>query len=159
MAKSTGEIIKDLIDAFHWYSLPRPAAGLYVEKLGDLPAGALEFAVNEVICTETRYFPSIGLLRSIAASHTLALPSPTGALAQIQDRITWAHTDEDTRGDAPLVHPTVKQALDLVGGFAAFRTAEESTIIRGQFLRLYKELREDTIHEATAGRLALPPAA
>lgn len=157
---TTGQVIKRLVDAFHWYPLSREAAASYVSELADVPIPLLEFAVTEAIRTEPKYFPSIGLLRSLAASHSLALPSPTGALAQIQARISWAKLDDETRPEIPpAVHKTVKQALDLVGGFGAFRTAEESTIVRGQFLRIYKEIRDDTLHEATAGRLALPPAA
>lgn len=157
---TTGDLIQALKDAFHWYPLPEKALAWYAVELSDIPPAVLEQAIREVIRTETKYFPSIGLIRSVAAARMLALPSPTGALAQVQARITWAKTvDEEERSEPPEVHPTVKQALELVGGYGAFRTAEESTIVRGQFLRLYKELREDTLHDAAAGRLALPPAA
>lgn len=146
--RPANKILADLRRAFPRQAVEQETFTLYLTELADVPPAVLEVAVGVLIRTE-EFFPSIRAIRAAAAEYALALPSPAGALAQVETRISWARRMEDE--PAPEVHPTVRHALDLIGGYAAFRNAEEGAPVRGQFLRLYRELRDDAVHEAIRG--------
>lgn len=119
---------------------------LYVHELASVDPAALEAAVREIIRTRTGgYFPAIAEIINAAAEHALGLPSPDEALAQVEARIRWGR---ERAGEAPAVHPAVVEALEQVGGFHALRTAEKPSVIRGQFLNLYRDRRAAALRAA-----------
>lgn len=124
-----------------------------LEELADLAPSALAAAADRIV-RSARYFPTVAEIREQAAEAALQLPSETEALAQIEARIDWNRSGR--HGDPPQIHPLVRQALALVGGFYAFRAAEEPGVIRGQFCRFYREARADAIRGAQLHRPALP---
>ncbi len=52
------------------------------------------------------------------------------------------------------MHPLARRALDIVGGFYAFRSTDNAGVIRSQFLRVYNGLRESEVRTTQIG---LPP--
>jgi hypothetical protein len=127
---------------------------VYLRELADVPAAALDEAVRSLIRT-SEFFPTVRAIREAVAERSLQIPHEAAALEQVHARIAWGREDEAARvGDPPPIHPLVRDALDHVGGFAAFRGASEPGVLRGQFLRLYRELRADAVRNAQLGDLA-----
>lgn len=151
MAATLGSLLRDLQAAFPRERITAETASLYARELADLPPGLLEQAVRDVIRTGT-YFPTVAAIRQTAAEHALALPGEAAALAAIETRISWAVHSEGARPD---VHPLVAEALNQVGGYAAWRTADKPGILRSQFLAVYRDLRARAIRTFVVGR-ALP---
>lgn len=156
MASPLPRLLAELAAAFPRQQLSPQTVAIYVRELADLPADVLENAVRELI--RTRDFPpSINEIRTACAERMLDLPADGDALAQIDARILWGRTDEAARPVAPpAVHPLVKECLDHVGGFYAYKTAEKPEVTRAQFLRLYRDARERLVREAKLGQVALP---
>lgn len=146
-------------------AFPRPALDdarvrVYLEELADLDPAVLAAAVRTLIRTRTSdWLPAVGAIREVAAELVLALPSEEDALAQIAARIAWTREPEADRGERPEVHPVVARAVAAVGGFHALRTAENASVVRGQFGRLYREARGAAVRDCQvgAGRRALSP--
>lgn len=63
----------------------------------------------------------------------------------------------DLDSPAPL-DPNVKVALDLVGGPYGFKNAESPEVIRGQFLRLYRDARATAVRRLRVGEVDGLPA-
>ncbi|MFL5313057.1 MAG: hypothetical protein ACJ79H_21705 [Myxococcales bacterium] len=144
-----------LTKAFRREKITPDVLALYLAELSDLPPAAVEAAARELIRTSD-FFPTIKALREAAVERLLSLPTEAQALAQIEARMGWARKSEDARGDPPEVHPLVREALDRVGGWHAFRATDEAGVVRGQFLRLYRDLRSTSVKEAQVGDLGLP---
>lgn len=137
-----------------WESVVRT----YAARLADLPPDVLEATIDELIATE-EWMPSIAKIRNAAAERILALPDEHEALAQIEDRMTWARQrDDDDETPGPTVHPLVREIVDRVGGYASFRGADDAAVIRGQFGRLYREARARRVREIQVGQQALSAA-
>lgn len=113
----------------------------YQNALEDVPPDVLARAVEYLIRTE-KWMPTVAEIRERAAELELALPDEAVALAQIHDRMAWARTQ--TLDPPPVVHQLVATALEHVGGWHSFRDTE-ATIIRGQFARVYRDLRTAAI--------------
>lgn len=109
----------------------------YQNALEDVPPEILAAAVQHLIRTE-KWMPTVAEIRECAAELELVLPDEADALAQIHDRMAWARTQ--TLDPPPVVHPLVATALERVGGWHSFRDTE-ATVIRGQFARVYRDLR------------------
>lgn len=153
MRREPQTILADLGRAF---PRGRPdAAGfqLYLLHLADVPPDALEAAVSMLIRTG-EFFPTIRAIREAATEHVLDLPTDVEALDQITRRSDWARQPSASRGDPPIVHPLARQAVDLVGGYYAFRSTDNAGVIRSQFLRVYNGLREREVRTTLIG---LPP--
>lgn len=149
------EILASLAQAFTRQPVTTQTLQVYLRELEDVPADELEVAVRFLIRT-SEWFPTLRAIRERVAEQRLDLPDESTALAQVAARMAWARTDEDDRDpDPPELHPAVREALDLVGGFAAFRAAEEPGVIRGQFARYYRERRGEAVQRVQAG--TLPP--
>lgn len=153
---SPTELIADLSRAFPRQPVTRDTLVVYLRELSDMPVEVLEPTIRELIRT-SEFFPTVRAIREAAAERSLGLPSEADALSQIEARMLWARTG--SHGEQPPVHPLVKEALDHIGGWHAFRAADEPSVVRGQFLRLYRELRLRGIREAQIGDLALPAGA
>jgi hypothetical protein len=140
--------------AFPRQPVPAETFALYLRELGDVPPEVLDRAVSRLIRTQTNdRWPTVGALREACAEEVLALPSESAALRQVNALARWRARDPLERaGSAPDVHPLVREALTLVGGTLAFRTADEPGVIRGQFGRLYRDLRAEHVHDAQIGR-------
>lgn len=150
MPRTLASLLTDLQHAYPDRPVPQPTLALYARELDGIPSEVLDAAVREIIRTETR-FPTLAVILGRCAEHTLRLPSEAEALAQIEARIAWG---QGRRGDdaTPFVNDLVYQALDKVGGFAAYRTADQPGIIRSQFLNLYREMRAaETRHFVLTG--------
>lgn len=167
MQRTTADILSDLVRLYEREQVGRERYGILVRELSDVPPEVLERAVRQVART-SEFFPTLAAIRSACAELVLDLPSESAALAQVEARMRWGRADEDARGDPPRVHPLVKAALDHVGGYYAFKSADEPAVVRGQFLRLYRSLRADAVGGLQTGdmaalgqaaRAALPPAA
>lgn len=147
---STVALVANLMDAFPLQKVTTKNFEAYVRDLSDLPTETLGEAVKQLIRT-SEFFPTIRAIRETAAEITLDLPSEDQALSQVQQRISWASRDETSRGDPPPIHPEVRAALEHVGGFFAFRSTPEPSIVRGQFLRIYRETRARLILDVQTG--------
>lgn len=156
MTPTPQQILADLARAFPRQAVPRETFAVYLRELDDVPPALLEAAVREMIRTKD-FFPTVRELREAVAERALALPGEAAALEQVHARVAWARVDEaDRDGDPPAVHPIVLDALAQVGGFAAFRTADEPGVVRGQFLRIFRDMRARAVREAQLGADLLP---
>lgn len=151
---SLASLLADLRHAFPNPSIDQARLDLYLRELADVPLPVLAVAVRTAI-RGGDYFPRISELRRLAAEHVLALPSEDEALRQVYARQEWGRRDEADRGDPPPIHPLVKEALDLVGGWAAFRTADEPTILRGQYLRIFREMSARAVRDVQLGTVPI----
>lgn len=152
-------LLADLMAAFPRTRIDPATVRVYLAALKDLPIQALERAVAALIRT-SEWFPTVAAIRLAVAEHTLALPTESEALQQIEERQRWSRLTRESGTAAvppPEFHPLVKAALDRVGGFPAFRASDDPTVIRGQFGRLYREERARALRNAQTGTLALPP--
>lgn len=150
---STPEILADLARAFPRTPIETETFRVYVRELEDLPPEALAAACRGLIRT-SEWFPTIRAIREATVEWTLRLPSEVEALAQVDARIRWAREGRD--GEAPAVHPSVRQAVERVGSFHTFRTAEKPGVVRTQFVRYYQEIRSRQIYDGQTGSLSLP---
>jgi hypothetical protein len=147
---TTAELLGALAVALpHHPKMPPSTLRLYLRDLEPIPIAVLADAITWMIRTVPmeRRLPSVREIREACAERVLQLPSEAQALEQITARIAWARTSE---GDPPAVHELVEAALDQVGGYHAFRTTDEPGVIRGQFSRIYRGMREDTMRRCQA---------
>ena len=144
---NVGASIVKLADAYPRQTISRATATLYAADLATTNPELLDQAITRLIRT-SEWFPTLSEIRRACAEIALELPTEEEALTEIEDRIEWVRIrDGHDTGAAP-VHSLVKQALDHVGGYHAFRSSHEPAVIRGQFLRIYRDLRADTLREA-----------
>lgn len=154
MPPTPQQILADLGRAFPRQTIDGETFRVYLRELEDVPAGALDEAVRSLIRT-SEFFPSVRAIRETVAERTLQIPLEAAALEQVHRRIAWARDDEaDRDGVPPDLHPLVRDALGHVGGFSAFKTADEPGVVRGQFLRLFREVRAAAVRDAQLGDLA-----
>lgn len=149
---SRKDLLQELANAYPRQAVPDATVMVYLRALADVPPADLERAVLALI-RESRWFPAVSEILERVAELALALPSEPDALAQIESRMRWARLPEHERGDdpGPTVHPLVRETLDRVGGWHTFRNAEDATVIRGQFGRLYRDLRASAIRQRQSG--------
>lgn len=154
MSDQTRRALAELTVAYR-ADLPDATISLYLRELADLPDDVLERAVSQIIRTKREsWFPTIGEIRAVAAELVLALPGEADALGQVEARLAWGILRQ---GDPPDVHPLVREALDHAGGFKALRHSESPTVVRGQMMAYYRDLRARAIRDAQVAP-ALPPA-
>lgn len=154
MADPLNVLLADLAEAFPRQAkdVTRATLQLYKRELEDLPHEALAHAVKALIRT-SEWFPTVSAIRQAASERLLDLPSDAAALAQIEARLDWGRqrtgADEETPSTdgAPDVHPLVRDALELAGGFYAFRRSDNPAVVRGQFAKLYRELRAGKVRD------------
>jgi hypothetical protein len=149
-APTVQRLVSDLMLSYPRQHVTGGNHAAYVRALSDLPLPVLAEAVERCVRTE-EWLPTVAVVRRTAAEIMLALPTEADALAQIQERQRWARDP----GDAPTlppVHPLVQSALDRVGGWHAFRVAENAEVIRGQFGRIFRDARAEEIRRAQVGR-------
>lgn len=149
--RSRAEILADLGRAFPRQAINRETFQLYLTETADIPEAVLADVVRELV-RSAEFFPTIRALRSAAAERLLGLPGEAEALAQVEGRMAWARGDQDD--PAPGVHVLVLRAVQGVGGWHSFRT-EDGGVVRGQFLRLYRDVRAEAIRDVQIGDLAL----
>lgn len=119
---------------------------MYAEALADLDPQAVDAAVASVI-KSSRFFPTIAEIRERVGERTLGLPTPAEAWMLACGDMTW-----------PEPCPLVRKAKQAVGGEWAFRTSENPTALRAQFLRIYEDLRDRQVaHFAETGHAQLGP--
>lgn len=140
----SGYDLADLATAFPHDKVSIETLRLYKRELADLPADVLEAAVRETMRTSRR-FPSLADLRSVAAEYLLGLPTESEALASVERRLAWVR---DKTGEKPPVHPLVLEAAEHIGGMSTFRSTDAPSVIRGQFLNIYRDLRSRAVREA-----------
>lgn len=145
---TVADCVADLKAAFPRDKCPPETFAIYLRELGDLPVDVLQAAARDLIRT-CRFFPSIAEIRAAAAEFLLGLPTETEALAQVEARLRWTR---DREGEAPAVHPLVRQAAEHVGGFSTFRATDAPSVIRGQFLNIYRDLRSRGIRDVQGTR-------
>lgn len=142
------KLVGEMADAFPRSGTTAETWLVYARELSDLPIDALERAGRALIRT-SEFFPTIRALREAVAEATLGLPSEADALTQIEQRMAWTRTTRTE--EPPALHPLVREALTHVGGWHALRSAEKPEVVRGQFLRLYREIRGHAIRDVQVG--------
>lgn len=147
---SRKDLLQELANAYPRQAVPDATVMVYLRALQDVPPAELERAIRALI-RESRFFPAVSEILERVAELALALPSEPDALAQIEARMRWARLPEREQGDPPVVHPLVLEALARVGGWHTFRNAEDATVIRGQYGRLYRDLRASAIRLRQSG--------
>lgn len=149
-------LVGELVDAYPREHVNPNNIAVYLSKLSDVPPHLLADVIHDLICTGDR-FPTIAQIKAACAEQATRLPTETEALTEIESRLRWRRQPEDTRGAPPAVTPEVAEALAHVGGYAAFKDADEPTIIRGQFARYYREIRAARVRRSQVGaRPSLP---
>lgn len=143
-------LVAELVDAYPRERIETRNIEVYLSKLADVPPHLLADVIHDLICTGDR-FPTIAQIKFACAERVTQLPTETEALTEIERRLRWRRQDEETRGVAPAVTPEVAEALAHVGGYTAFREADEPTIIRGQFARYYREIRATRVRRSQVG--------
>lgn len=144
------ELLSDLIEAFPRQPVGPGTVRVYLRELGDLPELALTDAVCGLIRT-SEWFPTISAIRNATAERMLGLPDEGEALAQVEARIAWARGGGIDKDATSVMHPAVVDAVHAVGGFFSFRSAENPGVVRGQFLKLYRERRAAQVRKLTIG--------
>lgn len=155
MGSTTSELLDDLVEAFHYTDkMSAQAFKVYVRELESLPDNVLEQAFRDLMRT-SRFFPSIEAVLEAAAERWLALPEPPEALSQAERRMEWARTRGSSQGHSgpPEVHPLVRSAIEVVGGYPALRS-EKASFIRAQLVKVYREMRETAIRDAKKNGLS-----
>lgn len=156
MAVDISELVADLAKAFPRQAVSGDSVRVYRRALEDIPPAVLQETVDELIRT-SRFFPTVAEIREAAAERTLGLPSEAEALEQIKARQRWARDPEILDpADPPTLHPLVREAVDHVGGWHAFRASDRAEVVRGQFLRLYRDLRAAGVRDYQVGRELAP---
>lgn len=155
MPPSPQELLAELASAFPRQKIEAPTLRIYLRELADVPPELLAVAVRDLIRT-SEWFPTLQAILEAAAERSLALPSESGALAQIEARMAWVRSEAFETAPGPPVHPLVRETLEHVGGFSAFRATDEPGVLRGQFLRLYRDARGRAVRDAKLAD-ALPP--
>jgi hypothetical protein len=153
-ALTVQRLVSDLMLSYPRQHVTGGNHAAYVRALSDLPLPVLAEAVERCVRAE-EWLPTVAVVRRTAAEIMLALPTEADALAQIQERQRWARDPSDGVEDVPPpppVHPLVQSALDRVGGWHAFRVAENAEVIRGQFGRIFRDARAEEIRRAQVGR-------
>jgi hypothetical protein len=135
------QALADLARAFPQKAISLDTLRVYRRELDDLDPAAVAEACR-MLTRLSEFFPTVRAIREQVAEAALALPSETEALAIV---------DNQRRP----FDPTVKQALDAVGGMHAWRSTSEPAVLRGQFVRAYRELRASAIRSYVVGDLAL----
>lgn len=148
------DLVADLAAAFPQRAISRETLSIYARELGDLNPADLAIAVRLLIRT-SEFFPTIHAIRDAVAESDLGLPGEAEALAQVNARAAY----RETTGDPPAVHPLVREAVTLLGGWHAIRATDEPGVMRGQLLRLYRELRHARVAEYVSNGGGLAPAA
>lgn len=146
------DLMEILCDAYPREKLPDKTLKLYIRTLADLPVDVLEEAIWEIVAT-LKYMPTIAVIRAVACERILALPTEEEALGQVD--ALMASRASGSPQDAPALHPLTREAVDLVGGFQAFREARNPGAQRQSFLGIYRRLRERRLTE-TQTAPALP---
>lgn len=149
-------LIADLFRAYPKQPFPDLAGthAVYVERLRGIDPSRLAVALAGLVDTES-FLPTVADIKHAVAEQTLGLPTEAEALQQIAARQEWARTATPSYDDhtmtlnppAPPVHDLVQQALREVGGWHAFRAAENQAVVRGQFGRIYRDLRDARIRD------------
>lgn len=161
--------LADLVAAYPRDRIGKETATLYLAKLADVPIDVLAAVVHDLICTSER-FPTVRAIREAVAERLARLPSEDEALAQVEAyvalrRRAFGPTGSTSRSPALLprdptpqaLHPVVRAALELVGGSYAYRRAEKPEVVRGQFLRVYREQRARAVRDLQVHTRALGP--
>lgn len=139
-------LVRALCDAFR-ENLEAGAFAAYVRELSDIPPDVLERAV-QILIRDVDRFPSIHAVRAAAAALVLPLPDEAAALNQVEYRTAWIR-QEPRSPTPPSMHELVHECLRQVGGIDAWRRTDQPSVIRGQFLRLYRDARAARLREVT----------
>lgn len=145
-------VVAELAALFPAGSVTPTTVALYVQALEDLPIRALDGAARELIATRTSpYLPTVGEIRMTACRQVIGAPSEVEAL-----EVANEYAGRDHGGSRP--HRCVLRALNAVGGKYAWRTTENPTVLRSQFLAAYRDvLASETQQESLRG-IARPTA-
>lgn len=106
----------------------------YVRYLRDLDAGATEALIEELIASSVE-FPRIAELRRPIIEAAAGIPGPAEAYRSLSE----------PGGE---VHELARDVRELMGGVWAFKTSENPSITRAQFLKLYGEKRDELLRTA-----------
>jgi hypothetical protein len=141
-ASEAGALVAVLKAAFPRQEVPEETMRLYAEQLVDLDLKAGEAAISKLLHT-SRFFPTIAEIRAAANEARYGvLPTP-GEAWQMAAEADWGNNWEPKEAlDLPHI---VKRAFDIVGGGERFRLTEHMYAMRGDFLRVYADLREATL--------------
>jgi hypothetical protein len=66
-------------------------------------------------------------------------------------------TGEQWDTKLPALHPTVRETLDLIGGYRGYIDAAEPTVVRGQFLRLHRAIAARQTRDRQVGEIPSGP--
>lgn len=148
MSSGTPAILDRLSAAYPRQVLEPATVALYISDLGGIPDRVLSRAADRMIRT-SEWFPTIRAIREACAEDVLALPTPTEALQLVEEVL---RQERSTQSVAELV----RQSVVLVGGYREFRHGPEPRVLRGQFLKHYRELRASAIQNAVLAPALVP---
>lgn len=123
---------------------PQRRLELYAQRLEQLELDVAELVVDEIIDT-LRFPPTVADIRLRAAERMLSLPAPADA---------WLAAVSQPARSLP---DPVRAALELVGGRHGIRASDDVAAVRSQFLRAYRELREQAVQRAASGDIPVSP--
>jgi len=146
-AKRIGQTLAVMAAVWPKFELSEQTIEVYIAMLADVPVQALEMAAKHLITTSP-FFPSIAEWRS-AAFDLLGEAAPTAgeAWAEVMQQIE--HTGNSAQPH--FSHPLIQKTVTCIG-WRTLCLSEQIVYERGQFCKLYDELRQ----RAQEKRVMLP---
>lgn len=112
--------------------------------IGHYDMATLQAAIAKTIAN-VKYPPTCADINlEMRALYSMGLPSEGEAWAAVDDAKDYHDFADYSPCDAH-VPPIVAEAVRLIGGWPAIDYADNKDVIRGQFIRFYRELKERTI--------------
>lgn len=127
-------LVEKLQAGFPHQALTAAQAETYAQYFRDLDVAATEALIEELIASSVE-FPRIAELRRPIIEAAAGIPDPAEAYRSLSE----------PGGD---VHELAREVRELMGGVWAFKTSENPSITRAQFLKLYAEKREELLRKA-----------
>ena len=127
-------LVEKLRAGFPHHALTDAQAETYARYLRDLDSAATEALVEELIATSVE-FPRIAELRRPIIEAAAGIPDAAEAYRSLSE-------------PGADVHELAREVRELMGGVWAFKTSENPSITRAQFLKLYAEKRDELLRQA-----------
>lgn len=129
------KLMRRLSAAYPHSNLSADTYSIYAEALADVPMGILQLAVVQA-ATTSEFFPTLHKLHETIAEIIFG-GTPTAEEA-------WEDVVRKLQGN-PMKwkdEPLIERVVNLVGGWYGLKTSTNAMADRGQFLKMYANLRE-----------------
>jgi len=142
-----------LTAAYPRQELSQETTEVYVQYLQDLELKAARAAIDRLVAT-SEWFPTVAEIRRVVAELVCQLPSPESAWVEVMRELNRCHEYERPEWSCDLV----REAVGAVG-WRRMQMSENLSVERGQFLRIYGDLRRGELEECNVRSLGQPRSA